>query len=401
MAMIDQQAKDILSLFGTDSTEMADSPDFGDPTASPLMAAAATADSGTSPLMTLGGGNSDKIINMMLERSGQLRPDQNEVKAKRDAIMRAYGNLIQAQRYRKPAVADMGAVLAGGTYLAQNPALDANAAAFGKGEILRAQYAQNEADRQAAAEALQSKTGLDASAMNYGFTTEDLKNEMDLLKNAGLMSYRDQMVDAALARATGSRNTKPLPAFIAKMKKDAIDNIGAVSNINADLQAAMDKIDSGKLKFSVGENIENRARNFFNRSDEESRNYSTFKSSLERLRNESLRLNKGTQTEGDAQRAWNELFENLNDTNVVRQRLEEIKGYNARAADTQKFSIDSVLEDYGHDPLDVEEIRNPHSVLFPSSDDSPINNVATSPSGGLSPEQRKRLEELRSKHKSK
>jgi hypothetical protein len=87
-------------------------------------------------------------------------------------------------------------------------------------------------------------------------------------------------------------------------------------------------------------------------STEESRNFASFKSTLERLRNESLRLNTGVQTDGDAQRAWNELFQNINDTGLVQQRLKEIQAINKRGAELHRLRVDSVRGNYGAGPLD-------------------------------------------------
>jgi hypothetical protein len=99
-------------------------------------------------------------------------------------------------------------------------------------------------------------------------------------------------------------------------------------------------------------------------STEESRNFATFKSNMERLRNESLRLNTGVQTDGDAQRAWNELFQNINDTKLVQQRLQEIQRINARGVELQKLKIDSVRANYGKGPMDV----TPQTSVKPALD---------------------------------
>jgi hypothetical protein len=74
---------------------------------------------------------------------------------------------------------------------------------------------------------------------------------------------------------------------------------------------------------------------------------------MEKQRNASLLLNKGVQTEGDAQRAWNELFANMNDKGVVKQRLQELQKINERAANLKQLNIDNIRRNYGLDPLDT------------------------------------------------
>ena len=98
-------------------------------------------------------------------------------------------------------------------------------------------------------------------------------------------------------------------------------------------------------------------------SSSESRNFATFKSNMERLRNESLRLNTGVQTDGDAQRAWNELFQNITDTNLVKQRLQEIQRINKRGAELQKLKVDGIRANYGYEPLDVSPQMNQRPAL--------------------------------------
>ena len=98
-------------------------------------------------------------------------------------------------------------------------------------------------------------------------------------------------------------------------------------------------------------------------SDENSRNMASFKSSLEKLRNDSLRLNTGVQTDGDAQRAWNELFENINDGGVVTQRLAEIKRLNARAVQLRKLNVDNVRANYGRGSLETSGYENQDAAL--------------------------------------
>lgn len=147
-------------------------------------------------------------------------------------------------------------------------------------------------------------------------------------------------------------SAKPMPATALKMQNEALDVIGIASSVQADLGAIEKQISDGKLSFGPVSNITNNLRNLAGNSSEESRNFSTFKSSLEKLRNDSLRLNKGVQTDGDAQRAWNELFQNINDTKLVSQRLAEIKQINARAVDLQKRFVEDIRNNFGQEPYD-------------------------------------------------
>lgn len=151
---------------------------------------------------------------------------------------------------------------------------------------------------------------------------------------------------------------KPIPASALKLQEEAVDAIGISSGIDADMGKFIEQIDQGKLDFGPIKNLYQEGRNLSGYSTEESRNLSTFKASLEKLRNDSLRLNKGVQTEGDSQRAWNELIKNINDKDLVRERLAEIREINKRAVDLQKYKIDTIRENFNAEPLDLEKIEN-------------------------------------------
>lgn len=156
---------------------------------------------------------------------------------------------------------------------------------------------------------------------------------------------------------------KPLPSTALKLQNEALDKLSIASNINHDLGAISSQIDSGKLSFGPLINLKNRALNLAGSSTEESRNFATFKSTLEKLRNDSLLLNTGVQTDGDAQRAWNELFENINDTEFVKKRLKEIQAINERGADLQKMQVDTIRSNYGAPEIDYSRYESQPAAL--------------------------------------
>ena len=183
--------------------------------------------------------------------------------------------------------------------------------------------------------------------------------------------------------AVVGRPPKPLPAAALKMVREGTDAIGTASSINADLGAIEQQIDGGKLSFGPVSNLISGARNAVGASNEESRNFATFKANMEKLRNDSLRLNKGVQTDGDAQRAWNELFQSINDTKVVRQRLQEIKRINERATQLRRLDVDGVLQNYGHAPMDTSGYTSQPSAI--AGGGAPAGQSAAEPAAQASP----------------
>jgi hypothetical protein len=147
-----------------------------------------------------------------------------------------------------------------------------------------------------------------------------------------------------------------MPAALQKLDEQDIEAIQAAGTIQSDLGTFRGLIETGQLPLGGMTNMVAGARNWLGASTPESRNYASFNAALERLRNESLRLNKGVQTEGDSQRAWNELITNINDPQVVRQRLSEIERINQRAAQLRLVAMNRRRQQNGAEPIDPSSI---------------------------------------------
>lgn len=162
-----------------------------------------------------------------------------------------------------------------------------------------------------------------------------------------------RMIAGMMDARREQKNVPKLPTSALKMQQEELDAIGTSGTINADLDAFKEQIETGKLKLGPVQNLLAKGKNIVGASDESSRNLASFQASLEKLRNDSLRLNKGVQTEGDAQRAWNELVANINDPALVKQRLGEIKRINERGANLRKMNIDAIRSNFGVEPMDT------------------------------------------------
>lgn len=150
--------------------------------------------------------------------------------------------------------------------------------------------------------------------------------------------------------------SKGPPKLSAPLQRDELGEAGEIQaavEMNGMLDRTRDQLGQDTLQLGPVANLVSRARNFMGASTPSSRNYASFKSNLEKLRNESLRLNKGVQTEGDAQRAWNELFTNLNDEALVEQRLGEIEAINQRAVSSRQARMQTRRQAQGVAPIDT------------------------------------------------
>jgi hypothetical protein len=149
---------------------------------------------------------------------------------------------------------------------------------------------------------------------------------------------------------------------VQKAEDEDIAAVQGVQSINAQLDGIDGMIAGGKLDLGFFNNLGARAQNFAGASTENSTNYATMMSTLEKMRNDSLRLNSGVQTEGDAVRAWNELVANVNDPKVVRAQIARIKVLNERAA-AQRVQLINIRRQRNN-----MESFDPASVALPGSE---------------------------------
>lgn len=161
-----------------------------------------------------------------------------------------------------------------------------------------------------------------------------------------------------IRRVNDSKPTR-IPVGVQNAEKEDLEAIQSLNTVNTSLGKFDTLIKTGKLNLGLLNNYEARFRNTIGKSDESSRNFSSFSAELERLRNESLRLNKGVQTEGDSQRAWNELIANINDPEVVRQRIKEIIEINQRAVRFRQNLIAQRRDDNRLPQLSLDRIFSP------------------------------------------
>lgn len=167
-----------------------------------------------------------------------------------------------------------------------------------------------------------------------------------------------------LGRDAAAGGSKPLPTTALKLIQDETNAANTADGINQFLGRHLQKIKGGELEFGLVSNTLAQGRNFLGQSNQQSRNFQEFRSDLERLRNESLRLNTGVQTDGDAQRAWNELFANLNDTAFVQQRIESIMRLNERAKLLRQQNVEAIRANYGQSGDQEAPTAGPRRMKF-------------------------------------
>lgn len=155
---------------------------------------------------------------------------------------------------------------------------------------------------------------------------------------------------------TPGRTGRPIPAGVQAKEDDDIETIGAARTLQAKTSDWITAFTKGGLETGPG----SQAMRVFNEATgvgtSNSRTLSLFQNDLEGMRNDSLRLNKGVQTEGDAVREWRNLMSNVMDQEYVVKALGRINAINKRAEALKIRQINIRRDRNGLPPLDPQEI---------------------------------------------
>jgi len=119
--------------------------------------------------------------------------------------------------------------------------------------------------------------------------------------------FQQDMKRADAERKAETARSKPLPAYLAKEEETDYGTAIAATNLASDANNFIGRIKSGDIKFGLKDKASIRARQLVGSNDPDVLAREDYDKFLKVLTNESLRLNKGTQTEGDAVRAAKEL----------------------------------------------------------------------------------------------
>jgi len=158
---------------------------------------------------------------------------------------------------------------------------------------------------------------------------------------------------------------RDFPAAVIKAEEDDISAIQTAKALESDTSAWLQRLEGqtpqGAPNLGLAQNLGARAMNYLGIGTPETADYAELRSFATRLVNESLRLNKGVQTEGDAQRAANELLSNINDPATVKRQMGVLLGLNKRAADQRTAAFKQRRERYSLPAADLSGFAAPAS----------------------------------------
>jgi hypothetical protein len=144
---------------------------------------------------------------------------------------------------------------------------------------------------------------------------------------ASLAIYKESEDPADLVLA--GKEAKELPAGTMKEIATAEKNNSILTKTNTTLDDYIEKVKNNEIKFTLGTNIAGWVQKQTGKQDENTRAQVSLKKFLENERNNILLSAKGTQTEGDAQRAMSQIFDTTDwrNNDSVKQALEDLRTY--------------------------------------------------------------------------
>ena len=151
------------------------------------------------------------------------------------------------------------------------------------------------------------------------------------------------------------KNQKTLPAYAFKAEGEDLDTAMQAVNLSGQVDNQIKSLITNKVDFSPVNKARLATKAFAGSTDPDVLAYNEYNNFMTRLVNDSLRLNKGVQTEGDAQRAFKELSSARSTADVIRS-LEKIRDINAKAASLRNDLVQArrkssgLTEDRGYTP---------------------------------------------------
>ena len=189
--------------------------------------------------------------------------------------------------------------------------------------------------------------------------TEDVSSDGRLIYSTGpdgkVTVRKSSLFDVLTEEEAANKKPKVLSSTLQKAEDEDFEAINTSTNILNDTDEFIGLIDNDQLDFSPVDSIADSISLALGTDNEQVLNRQLFDTFLQRLRNATLRLNKGTQTEGDAERALQEIVNNKNNKRAVRAALKELREVNERAIENKKRGINRRRSTQGIDAFDFSD----------------------------------------------
>lgn len=201
-------------------------------------------------------------------------------------------------------------------------------------------------------------------AAQYDIMSKQSKMRLEEAQAIKALREPDEGLKALIGKSTPesvavymkSRNPADLllakePGGVEKLGEATIEKIGTatkqnkiLSDTNTVLDNWLNRVTKGEVKFGLGETINTKVEGWTGNQSKNTLAQTSLKKFLETERNNILMAAKGTQTEGDAARAMDQIFNNTDwlSQQSVEQAIKDLKEYKSRQIDANNVYIDTL-----------------------------------------------------------
>tara|TARA_R110000822_G_scaffold144865_1_gene283652 strand:- start:6 stop:1061 length:1056 start_codon:yes stop_codon:yes gene_type:complete len=183
---------------------------------------------------------------------------------------------------------------------------------------------------------------------------------------AGKSSLFNFITEQEKAKKAEKKSENKLTGTLQNSEGDDIDAIVSLDNINKDANYYDGLIENKKLEFGVMDTAGDWYKGVTGNQGEEEINSSNFNTFIQKLANDSLKLAKGVQTEGDAQRVKKELLDayDSNNSKVIQDKLRKIIQFNQRSMELRKKQISIRRDGQNVKPFDFKILENNSDIGY-------------------------------------
>jgi hypothetical protein len=205
-------------------------------------------------------------------------------------------------------------------------------------KIAERRQARADASKEREAKALQDhQNRIEIAQLNNASRADIAAMNRQFQSQLTLMRREDKAAERA-AKNSG----KTLPVRLQTAEDDDFSAIDTASAIVSDIAPIINNLDTKALNLSKVNQLKMKSKAFFGTKDPEVLQFQELERNLRRFVNESLRLNKGTQTDGDAQRAADEYEAaySKNSSEGMKAALKELEKINNRQITNRQKQVD-------------------------------------------------------------
>lgn len=173
----------------------------------------------------------------------------------------------------------------------------------------------------------------------------EIERRIELAREAG--ATPDEIKRMVIGREGAAAGAKPVPVGALKELLAIEDSLGSTKLVADTLARHAAKLQSGELSVTPVNAAGAFVREKLGVASEKDTNLREFKSDITRTVNEWLRMNKGVQTEGDAQREYKAIMDS-NDPVVVARSVQRLAGIMKNTVAIQVRKRDAINRNYGN-----------------------------------------------------